>query len=304
VGVEAKKPVDRPLKVGFSQMEINNDWRVYENNSILQEAKKLGIDLIYRDAESSIKKQKQDILDLIAEDVDYLIVAPREYLGLEDAFKAAREAKIPVILVDRIADGEAGKDYVTCIMGDFIEVGKRAAHILEEKFPNQKICVFEVTGTMGSSTSSYLSEGFRSVAEPLGWEIISVDGNFDRAGSIQPIEDVLISDRDKIDAVFTHIDDSAIAAIQAMKAVGLKPGSDVGAGEIPIVSMGGYKDGMKAIIAGDMMSTIECSPRFGPILFNFIQRLEENERIRSRIVMPGKTYDITNAQTYIESEGY
>jgi len=304
VSVDAKKPVDRPLKVGFSQMEINNDWRVYENNSIFQEAKKLGIDLVYRDAESSIEKQNQDILDLIAEDVDYLIVAPREYYGLSDAFKAAREAKIPVILVDRVADGEAGKDYVTCIMGDFIEVGQRAAHILAEKFPDQRICVFEVTGTMGSSTSSYLSEGFHSVAEQLGWEIISVDGNFDRAGSIEPIEEVLISDRDKIDAVFTHIDDSAIAAIQAMRSVGLQPGSDIEAGEIPIVSMGGYKDGLKAIIAGDMMATIECSPRFGPILFNFIQRLEENERIRSRIVMPGKTYDITNAQTYIESEGY
>ncbi|HVI41121.1 MAG TPA: ABC transporter substrate-binding protein, partial [Anaerovoracaceae bacterium] len=304
VGVNAKKPVDRPLKVGFSQMEVNNDWRVYENNSVFQEARKQGIDLVYRDAESSIKKQNQDILDLIAENVDYLIVAPREYYGLEESFKAAREAKIPIILVDRIAAGEAGKDYVTCIMGDFVEVGKRAAYILADKFPNQKICVFEVMGTKGSSTSSYLSKGFHSVAESLGWEVISVDGNFDRAGSIDPIEDVLISDRDKIDAVFTHIDDSAIAAIQAMHSVGLKPGSDIEAGEIPIVSMGGYKDGLKAIIAGDMMATIECSPRFGPIVFNFIQRLEENERIRSRIVMPGKTYDITNAQTYIETEGY
>jgi ribose transport system substrate-binding protein len=68
--------------------------------------------------------------------------------------------------------------------------------------------------------------------------------------------------------------------------------------------MGGYKDAMKAIIAGDMLATIECSPRFGPILFHFINRLEESERIRSRIVMPGKTYDITNAQYYITTEGY
>ncbi len=304
VGVNGKHPKDRPLRVGFSQMEINNDWRIYENNSIFQEAQELGIEIIYRDAQSSIEKQNQDILDLIEEDVDYLVVAPRQFNGLEGAFAAARKANIPVILIDRIANGEAGLDYVTCIMGDFVEVGKRAAEILKEKFPEQNICVFEVSGTMGSSTSSYLSQGFRSVADPLGWEIITVDGDFDRAGSIKPIQEVLISDRDKIDAVFTHIDDSAIAAIQAMRSVGLQPGTNLEKGEIPIVSMGGYKDALKAIIAGDMLATIECSPRFGPILFHFINRLEENERIRSRIVMPGKTYNITNAQTYIETEGY
>ncbi|NLT48651.1 MAG: substrate-binding domain-containing protein [Clostridiales bacterium] len=304
VGINAKRPKERPLRVGFSQMEVNNDWRIYENNSIFQEAEDLGIDIIYRDAESSIEKQSQDILDLINEEVDYLIVAPRQYFGLEEAFDAAREAEIPIILIDRTANGEAGKDYVTCIMGDFIDVGRRAALLLAEQFPDEKICVFEVSGTMGSSTSSYLSEGFRSVAEPLGWEIISVDGDFDRAGSIEPIQEVLISDRDKIDAVFTHIDDSAIAAIQAMRSVGLTPGSQIEAGEIPIVSMGGYKDAMKAILSGEMLATIECSPRFGPIVFHFIQRLEESERIRSRIVMPGKTYDITNVQKYIITEGY
>jgi ABC-type sugar transport system substrate-binding protein len=183
-------------------------------------------------------------------------------------------------------------------------VGERAARILEQKFPDQKICVFEVTGTMGSSTSAYLSQGFHSVADPLGWEVISVDGNFDRASSIAPIQEVLISDGGKIDAVFTHIDDSAIAAIQAMRSAGLNPGTDIDEGEIPIISMGGYKDALKAIIAGDMLATIECSPRFGPILFHFINRLEENERILSRIVMPGKTYDIINAEAYIATEGY
>lgn len=304
VGVIARKPTDRSLRIGFSQMEINNDWRVYENNSIFQEAKLREVEIIYRDAESSIQKQHEDIMDLIDEKVDYLVIAPREYFGLEDALAAARKAGIPVILIDRIANGEAGVDYVTCIMGDFIEVGRRAALILAEQFPNKKICVFEVSGTMGSSTSSYLSQGFRSVADPLGWEIITVDGNFDRAGSIKPIQEVFITDRDKIDAVFTHIDDSALSAIQAMRSVGMEPGTDLERGEIPIVSMGGYKDAMKAIIAGDMLATIECSPRFGPILFHFIQRLEDSERIRSRIVMPGKTYDGTNVYLYLESEGY
>lgn len=304
VSVRPKLPEGRPLKVGFSQMEVNNAWRIYENASIFEEAKRLGIDLIYRDAESSIRKQNSDIIELIAEGPDYLIVAPREYYGLRDALKAARDAVVPVILIDRTTDGEPGVDYVTCIMGDFIEVGQRAARILAEKFPSEEIYVFEVSGTMGSSVSRDLSRGFRRISEPLGWTVVTVDGDFDRAASVKPIEGVLQSDKEKIQAVFSHVDDSAIAALQAMKAIDLVPGTNVREGEIPIVSMCGYKDAMKAIIAGEMLATIECTPKFGPIVFSCIEKLERGEAVPSRIVIPGKTYDISNAGRLIETEGY
>ncbi|MDO4552624.1 MAG: substrate-binding domain-containing protein [Bacillota bacterium] len=304
VNVEPKRPQDRPLRVGFSQMEVNNDWRIYENASIFQEAEALGIELLYRDAESSLEKQNADILELIEAGVDYLIVAPRQYFGLEGAFEAAREAGVPVILIDRLAAGTVGVDYVTCIMTDHVEVGSRAAGILAEQFPEQEICVLEVSGTTGSSSASYLSEGFRKVAEERNWEIITVDGNFDRVDSLNVVQEALVTYGNDIDAVFAHIDDSAIGAIQAMRNVGLEPGTDTEAGEIPVVSMGGYKDALKAIIAGDMLATIECSPRFGPIVFYYINCLEDAQRIRSRIVMPGKTYDISNAGELIELEGY
>jgi ribose transport system substrate-binding protein len=68
--------------------------------------------------------------------------------------------------------------------------------------------------------------------------------------------------------------------------------------------MCGYKDAMKAIIAGEMLATIECSPKFGPIVFKYISALEQGQAIRSRIVMPGKTYDITNSEELINTEGY
>lgn len=304
VSVTPKNPQGRPLKVGFSQMEVNNVWRIYENASIFEEARRQGIDIVYKDANSSIKKQNSDIIELINDGVDYLIIAPREYYGLRDALKAARDADIPVILIDRTADGEPGVDYVTCIMGDFFEVGQRAAKILAKKYNNQKIFVFEVSGTIGSSVSQDLSAGFRSVSDPLGWEIVTVDGNFDRAASVKPIESVLQTDKDKIQAVFAHVDDSAIAALQALKAVEMRPGTNIELGEIPIVSMCGYKDAMKAIIAGEMLATIGCSPKFGPIVFKYINALEDGQAIRSRIVMPGKTYDITNSKELIDTEGY
>lgn len=304
VKVKPKNPQDRPLKVGFSQMEVNNPWRVCENISLYEEANRLGVELLYKDAESSIEKQNKDIIELVDQGIDYLLVAPREVSGLQEGLGYAKAQHVPVILLDRITQGVPGEDYVTCIMGDFVEVGKRSATILHKKFGDQKIHVLEISGTMGASVSRDLSKGFREVAEPLGWEITTIDGNFDKADSAKPIEEILQQEYKKVQAIFCHVDDSALVAISSLKSIGLVPGTDIEKGEIPIVSMCGYRDALKAIIAGEMLASIECSPRFGPIAFYYIQKLERGEAIKSRIVMPGKTYDASNAMDLIDIDGY
>lgn len=113
------------------------------------------------------------------------MVAPREVSGLQEGLDYAKAKNVPVILLDRITQGVPGEDYVTCIMGDFVEVGKRAATILQQKFGDQKIHVLEISGTMGASVSRDLSKGFREVAEPLGWTITTIDGNFDKVDFYQ-----------------------------------------------------------------------------------------------------------------------
>ena len=47
-------------------------------------------------------------------------LSPREFEGLETALQTAKENSVPVILVDRLAKGEAGVDYVTYIATDFV----------------------------------------------------------------------------------------------------------------------------------------------------------------------------------------
>ena len=53
-------------KVGFAQTESNNPWRVAETNSMQDEAKKLGYQLVYTDAASSAAKQVSDVNSMIA----------------------------------------------------------------------------------------------------------------------------------------------------------------------------------------------------------------------------------------------
>ena len=309
IGTTSVKPVDitgRKLKVGFSQMEVNNNWRIVNNESIKTEAEARGVELVYRDAQSSIEKQNRDIIDILNEGVDYLIVAPYEYEGLSSALAEAKKRGVPVIFSDREAAGTPGDDFVTAILGDFVDTGYKAGQALRTAFgEGETINVVEITGTAGSSVARDLSKGFAEFAKEDGNMniIASADGNFGRAESLKAMENIVQSYGGKFNAVFGHVDDAAIASIQALKAAGMTPGQDPSKGDIVVVSMCGYKDAFDAILAGDQYATVECTARFGPVLFDLIDKLQAGEAIKNRLVMPCKIYDPTNAkELYTEAQ--
>jgi ribose transport system substrate-binding protein len=116
-------------RVGFSQTESNNPWRIAQTESMRSEAQRRGDGFVYTDAASSAAKQVSDVNSMIAQRVDLIFLAPREERPLVPAVMAAKRAGIPVILLDRRVDGtqaQPGRDYVTFIGSDFVDQGKRA----------------------------------------------------------------------------------------------------------------------------------------------------------------------------------
>jgi ABC-type sugar transport system substrate-binding protein len=286
----------RPLKVGFSQMEVNNTWRIVNNESFQHAAKVRDIELVYRDAQSSIEKQNRDVIDILNEGVDYLILSPYEYEGLGPALAEAAKKGVPVILSDREASGVRGEDYVCSVLGDFIDVGYDAASWLREQFGKETVNAVEITGTAGSSVARDLSEGFRMFAENDGnFNIVTAaDGNFGRAESLAAMENIIQAYDGQFNCVFGHVDDAAIASAQALKAAGYTPGTDFANGEILTVSMCGYKEAFDGIIAGELGASVECTAALGTLVFDIIEALEEGETVPMRVVVPGKVYDSSN----------
>lgn len=297
ISIEPRNP-GRPLRVGFSQMEVNNTWRIVNNESFQHAAKVRGIELIYRDAQSSIEKQNRDVIDILNEGVDYLVLSPYEYEGLGPALAEAEKRGVPVILSDREAAGERGVDYVCSVLGDFVQVGHDAAKWLREQFGDRTINAVEITGTAGSSVARDLSDGFRMFAEKDGnFNIVtSADGNFGRAESLAAMENIIQAYGGQFNCVFGHVDDAAIAAAQALKAAGYTPGTDIDSGEIVTVSMCGYKEAFDGIIAGELGATVECTAALGTLVFDIIEALERGEEVPMRVVVPGKVYDASNVK--------
>ena len=277
--------------VGFSQMESDNPWRLAETKSLKDEAARRGIELVVTDAQGQTSKQVADIEDLIARHVNLILLAPRVFDGLAPALQAAKAAKIPVILLDRAAAGTPGVDYVTLLVGDQVEEGRRAAQWLADQTKGSANIV-ELAGTPGASVAVDRAAGFREVlAKYPNMKIIaSQTGNFNRASGQSVMQNIVQSLGAKITAVYAHNDEMAIGAIQALLASGRKPGSDV-----TIVSVDGERAALEAIVKGELGATVEANPRFGPIAFDTIERLRKGEAIPPKIIVTDRFFDKSNA---------
>ena len=92
------------LTIGFSQIGSESGWRAAETSVTKQEAEKLGIDLKFADAQQKQAHQIKAIRGFIAQGVDGILVAPVVATGWDDVLTEAKEADIPVMLLDRGVD--------------------------------------------------------------------------------------------------------------------------------------------------------------------------------------------------------
>ena len=282
--------------VAFSQNASNNPWRLAETASMKEEADKQGVKLTITDANNEQSKQIADIKGLIAQKPDALFIAPiTEQLGNVVTESAA--AGIPVFLLDRDVDhavAKPGEDYVTVIQSDFIQEGKRAA-VQMAKATKGNAKIIELEGTTGASPAIDRKKGFDdAIKECSGMEIVvSHDADFTRAKG-QSVTETLLQSHPDATAIYAHNDEMALGAIAAVKAIGKVPGKD-----IQVVSIDGEKDGLKAVDAGDMYATVECSPRFGPIAFQTVKDYAGGKQVPTLIINTDQIFTKANASANV-----
>lgn len=287
--------------IGFSQMENSGPWRIAETQSMRDEAAKRAdkYDIVITDAQGQTSKQVSDVEDLIARRVDAIFLAPREFEGLEATLRKAKEAKIPVFLIDREAAGKVGEDYVTFIGSNFVEEGQRVGE-WTVKNTDGKAGVIVLEGTAGASVARDRNQGFLDAikSSPDIRILASQPANFTRAEGQKVMENLIQAHGKNITVVYTHNDEMALGAIQALKAANMNPGKDV-----KVVSVDGQKSALQAIQAGEMNVTVECNPRFGPIAFDTYEKHLRGEPIPPKIIVPDKFFDSSNAAQYV-AEAY
>ena len=272
-GTKPKKTY-KDLIVGYVQLGAESEWRSANTASVKDAAAKLGVELKFSDAQQKQENQISAIRSLIAQQVDVIGVAPLTETGWDDVFKEAKDAGIPIILVDRRAAVPSDL-YVTLMGSDFLEEGRNAARIMA-KLTNGQANIVELMGTSGSAPANDRYKGFREILKdyPDMKIIDSQDGNFTVAKGKEVMAAFLKTHGKNITAVFSHNDDMSLGAIKAIEEYGLKPGVD-----IKIVSVDAAKGAFDAMIAGKLNATVECNPLLGPEFLEMALKVVNGEPV-------------------------
>jgi ABC-type sugar transport system substrate-binding protein len=295
---EGKKTY-KNLVVGFAQVGAESAWRTGNTQSIQDAARDLGVELLFSDGQQKQENQIKAIRTFIAQQVDVIGVSPVVETGWDSVFQEAKDAGIPLILLDRRANVSADL-FTTHLGSDFIEEGHNSARVMA-KLLNGKGNIVELTGTQDSAPAIDRAVGFREILKnyPDMHIVVSQSGDFTRARGKEVMQDILKSYNGHIDALFAHNDDMAIGAIKAIEDFGLKPGKD-----IKIVSIDAIRDAFQAMIDGKLNATVECNPLLGPQFFELALQIANREKVPKWIPSMEKIYYPEDAPQILPTRKY
>ena len=290
------------LKIGLAQMHYTNAFRIAETESVISAFEAVGAEVVWNEAGNDTATQVANAKDLLAQDIDYLLLPPKEEAGLVPALDAAKEAGVPVILLDRSANGEPGVDYVTAIRSDAIAEGEWCAQWIIDNYPDGANIV-EVFGAPGSTTAMDRAEGFWNLLAEAGDQYVKLDsqvGDNMRDTAQKVTENMIQAHGSDIDVIVTHSDEMTFGALQAIEGMGYVAGED-----FKVLSIGdGASALLEAIIDGRVAACSECSPLLGPQAVEVVKTLEEGGTVEGLIWADDRFFTIENAAEELEKAGW
>lgn len=300
---------ENQIVVGVSQLGSESGFRTANTESVQNAfTQENGYFLIYNNARQRQENQLKAIRSFISQRVDYIIFSPVVETGWETVLQEAKEAGIPVILMDRSVDVEDESLYLTWVGSNFVEEGEKAGHWLEKELKKQgnaqeTVNIVVLTGTEGSSSQIGRTVGFDSVADKHeNWKILEQKcAEFTSTRGKEVMRGFLNRYPD-IDVVVSQNDDMTFGAIEAIRESGRTVG--VG-GDIMIISFDAVESALEMVAEGTINVDIECNPNQGEYLLRVIDRLEAGEPVEKQYYVEEDVFTIENVtEEVLEGRSY
>ena len=302
----ATETEDEPITIGFSQVGAESDWRVANTESMKGTlTQENGFNLIFADAQQKQENQIKAVRDFISQEVDVIVIAPVTETGWETVLGEAKDAEIPVIIVDRMIDVSDDSLYTCWVGSDFYQEGLDAVTWLTGYMDSlgkgsDALNVAVLQGTIGSSAEIGRTKGVRDgLAKHSNYQIVlEQTGEFTQAKGQEVMESFLKSG-ERIDILIAQNDNMAFGAIDALKAVGKKPAEDV-----VIVSFDAVKAAFESMIAGEMNVSVECNPLHGPRVAELAKSIMKGETVEKIQYVDEGVYPADTAAQILPERAY
>jgi len=265
------------ITIGMCQVGAESDWRVANSESMKAVfTEERGYRLLFEDARQKQENQISAIRKFIQQQVDYIVLMPISESGWDSVLQEAREADIPVILVDRKVDVSDLGLYTAHIGSDFHREGVQAAAYIAETFqdPTRPVRIVHIQGTLGSTAQLGRTAALEEAAAAHeNWEILArLDGDFTQAKSYEVLTSYLQSlpSSDGIDVVYCENDNEAFGAIQALEEHGCTCGPE----GVRVITFDATRNALTYCMNGKIALAVECNPLLGPLVEEVIATME------------------------------
>ncbi|AYG69759.1 MULTISPECIES: sugar ABC transporter substrate-binding protein [unclassified Rhizobium] len=202
-------------KIGLAVANLQANFFNQIKQSVEDEAKKRGIQVVTVDAKGDGPTQINQIQDLLTQNIDALIYIPAGAAAASVPVKLAKNAGIPVVNVDRNAEGAPGDTFLAT---DSVASAKGVCdYILKQAGGKGKMVIIhgqkgttpEVDRSKGCAESLKANPGVKVVAEQYS-NMWAQDEGF------QIMQNMLQANPD-VSIVFAQADALALGAAQAIK---------------------------------------------------------------------------------------
>lgn len=269
------------IVVGISQVGAESDWRVANTESMRAVfTEENGYRLLFDDARQKQENQITAIRKFIQQRVDYIILMPICESGWDSVLEEAKDADIPVILIDRMADVADSSLYAVHIGSDFRAEGDSAVRWLERyalSTSKGALNIIHVQGTQGSTAQLGRTAALDAAMEKHeNWQrLVQLDGDFTQAKTYEVMTQYLNgSDApQQLDAVYCENDNEAFGAMQALEEAGYKCGKN----GVAIISFDATRRALECCLDGTINFVAECNPLLATLAEKAIQTLEKKE---------------------------
>ena len=299
---------DNLIVVGVSQEGSESVWRTANTRSVKETlTKENGYFLIFKNARQKQENQIKALRSFISQRVDYIVFSPIVEDGWDTVLREAREAEIPVILMDRKINVKDESLYTAWVGSDFVEEGRNAGKWLEDylkgqRFNDDQVNIVVLQGTAGTTAMFGRTQGFEEIAaQHENWNILEqTNADFTTAKGEEEMRR-LLNTYPEIDVLVSQNDDMTFGALEAIQSAGRTTGTG---GDITVISFDGTKKALEKVKTGAINVDVECNPYQGKYIEEIIQALETGQSIEKDNYVEEKVFTQKNVLSVLNDRTY
>jgi ribose transport system substrate-binding protein len=252
-------------KIAFLQSLATHPYVAATTKAFRGRAEALGMEITFFTSMLDAALQAQQIDDAIARKFDLVVVMPTSEQAVVPALTRAKQAGVPVIIVNNTPKEGTEDLYLAFVGQDQTAMGRLAGEAMLKALKDSghdggKIAM--ITGALQQGIAPRRVTGFRAaVAGNPKVQIAAVeDAKWDTATSERVAGQLYarFAAAGGLDGVYGMADNQAAAAIRAAQAAGIAVGG--GAKQLAVIGGNCLKEGLEAIKAGKMQGTVTQIP--------------------------------------------